>query len=90
MKRVELSSRLVVLLTATPGPRFSSAERSALQVHVCMRIHVHACVHAHTHACVYACAYMCMHVCMCKGHVLTEGNTLLADKELEMIVILRT
>jgi hypothetical protein len=32
---------------------------------------------------------MCMHVCMCKGHVLTEGNTLLADKELEMIVILR-
>ena len=31
----------------------------------------------------------CERVLRCAGHVLTEGNTLLKDEELEMLVILR-
>ena len=31
----------------------------------------------------------CERVLRCAGHVLTEGNTLLSDEELEMLVILR-
>lgn len=31
----------------------------------------------------------CERVLRCAGHVLTEGNTLLDDEELEMLVILR-
>ena len=31
----------------------------------------------------------CERTLRCAGHVLTEGNTLLADEELEMLVILR-
>ena len=31
----------------------------------------------------------CERTLRCAGHVLTEGNTLLSDEELEMLVILR-
>ena len=31
----------------------------------------------------------CERVLRCAGHVLTDGNTLLSDEELEMLVILR-